>query len=233
MSEEGRKEKYLEIARTLKAMPRASINIITHQLGVSGKTVGDTRKLIKQGFIIYDEQGQPKLTVTLEEAEQFLDKYKANRFGRQPKFKHPETAEEAVVKAHLRGIAEEAEALHDQYTTLGRVIWTAYTNWAAKKGLDISRIREMPIDKAVTRALEKEAEYDKLKAEVEALKEQLAYWHMRADPMGRLEIGLEMFRRWMELCVNAKALRINLAGSPISAYYERQLERFLMGKVSE
>lgn len=63
-------------------MPGASINVITHQLRVSGKTVGDTRKLIKQSFIIYDEQGQPKLTVTLEEAEQFLDKYKVQRLGR-------------------------------------------------------------------------------------------------------------------------------------------------------
>lgn len=227
MSLEELKETYLKIARLL--YKKVSVPEICADLNVSGKLIGRVAKLIEAGLIKYDEEGRPYMTVDINEAEEYLESVK-----RSEKRAAKPTTLSIVTRAVESSIAKEAELTTEQYLTLGKVIWNAYTAYAAKRGWDISKIKENPIHEVVLRALEKEEEYERLLDENEELKRMLAEFQRRVDPIWRLEKGIELLEKYLEFVIIAEeGLGLSVLDSDLSRYYESLIEMYLKGEVGE
>jgi len=89
---------------------------------------------------------------------------------------------DTVTESVLTEISAEDRTAVKNYITLGKAIWGAYTRFAAKKGMDISEIRATPIHRTVLKALEKEAEYDRLAKRTRELERQVGFYEQTFSP---------------------------------------------------
>lgn len=236
---EDRKELFLKIARMLAR--KVHISEICSELNVSGKTVGAVKRLIDNGYISLDEKGRPAFTTSFDEAEEFLEEYQIKRkairdraLGRKrgrPSTK-PATASEAV-EAVLKGeVTREAEGRTRQYFAIGKAVASAYWKWAQKHGIPIEEAVKQDVGKIVTKALEKEVEYDKLVKYAVALEEELRIARKEADPIARLRRAAALINRFTELAL-ATEIAEEVLGTPIlnldpiARHYNRIINLYL------
>jgi hypothetical protein len=234
MTEENElSETYLKIARMLAQKVKGGSAEISSELGVGGRMIRDTRILIDNGYINIDERGRPMWAKSFNEALDFLEEYKWMRKRKMRPLKR-QTAEEAVAETVQKAIASDAQTDTEQFLTLGRAIWTAYAQWAAKRGMDITKMREVPIHKAVLSALEKEAKYDELEKRLIEMEDALRVYAEQADPAIRASRALHLINRFVELAMWAEALE-GLLGfpilniEPIAQHYNKILTLYLKG----
>jgi hypothetical protein len=139
-------------------------------------------------------------------------------------------AETEVASTVQQEIAAESKATTQHYLILGKKIWEAYSAWAAKKGYDLSKIKETPIHEFVLESLEKADEYDKLAREYEEAVEALNFYKSRTDPMVRLEIGTQMLTQFLEMALLMDALGVDIVDSETGEFYANLIQDYLLGK---
>jgi len=72
-----REEKFLAIAQMLSQ--GVHVSDICKKLKVSGKTVGDVKKMMDAGMIIIDPNGDARFNTTLGEVDAFLEEIRERR----------------------------------------------------------------------------------------------------------------------------------------------------------
>jgi hypothetical protein len=230
---EEEKEKILTIARLWHKYQHdhRAVHKISREGRVSGRDVGKVKRLIDDGYIDFDANGEPFFTKPPEELEARLEAMKPRLPDRKD-----QVALEAVEGRVEEHIASEARGNTDMYITLGRVVWEVYADWAAKKGMNLANIEANAPHIAFRRALEKELKYDRLVREYRNLLEALRIYEAEADPLVRLRKAGKLINRFVELAVAneviSEALGTRLIDTKRYAdYYSRVLTAYLKGHV--
>ncbi|MEM2946555.1 MAG: hypothetical protein QXI87_09485, partial [Thermoproteota archaeon] len=143
-----------------------------------------------------------------------------------------DVAEDEVATTVQQEIAAESKQKTQQHIILGKKIWEAFAAHAAKKGIDLSKLREMPIHEVVMDALEKADEYDKLRKDYEEVVEKLNFYQSRTDPVVRMELAIDMLRKFLETAILLDQLGVDILESEAGEYYGRLIEDFLLGRKS-
>ncbi len=213
--------KLIEIARMLK-QGGVSVAEISRKLGVSGHDIRKVRDMIETGLIVFNPDGEPRFTVP-------YSKIRAIETGRYRKrtLTPEELSRLTVVEAHQEALAEEARNQTDAYLTLGRAIFQAFTAWAIRKGYTLEDIRNMPIHKIITEALEKADEYDKIKPEYEELKKEVEYLRAKLDPITRLKEIAQQLPTTVYTLAQLQELGADV--TPLAKYIDKALTKYMVG----
>lgn len=218
MSEEA---KFLEIARALSR--REAADTISKSLGVSGHEIAKTRSMIENGIITFNENGEPYFTVPYAKLKAIL-----SGRGRKRMLTPEELSKLTVVETHQEALAKEARDQTDAYLVLGRAVFQAFLAWAVKHGYTLEDVRNMPIHRIVTEALDKADELDRLKPEYEALKRELEYYRSEVDPITRLR---KMNKQLPEILVTLWLLQE--AGANVDSladFFSRTISSYITGQ---
>jgi hypothetical protein len=141
-----------------------------------------------------------------------------------------DVAEEEVATTVQQEIAAESKSQTQQYIILGKKIWEAFAAHASKKGLDLSKLKDLPIHEVVLDAMAKSDEYDKLAKAYEETVEALNFYQSRTEPLVRLERGIEMLTQFLQMALLMDQLGVDILDSDVGAYYSQHIEKYLMGK---
>jgi len=234
-------ELYLRIADMLLGEKvEGGATQITQELHVSGQTVKAVKDLIDNEYIALKD-GEPVFTKSFKDAKAFLEEFKEKRRTLRTSAESSETPEEAAQKAVREAdridSAEEAVKLDRLYKEIGKAIYTRYAQWAARRGMDVTKIKEARIDEAVMNALDKEAEFDKLVKQLDETQQTLKVYAQQADPAMRAAEALRIVDRFAQLVIYAEAMEdalgyplLNL--QPVAQYYNKLLTQYMKGEVS-
>ncbi len=138
-------------------------------------------------------------------------------------------AEETVTAELASQTAREASDTARWKFILGDKLWRLYADYASRKGWDISKIAEHPIDQVLAEALRKSEEYEKISKKYEEALEALEFFRSRSDPIVRLEIATDMIAKFIETAVLMDALGVDIIESEVGQYYARLIEDYLLG----
>jgi hypothetical protein len=131
---------------------------------------------------------------------------------KEAKEKRGEPALAAVDRVVREEVAKEAEQRAKQIILLGKAVRDAWLKYCSQKGIPVEQAIQLNVTKIIPEALEKAAEYDKLKEERDALLKKVEELEAFADPISRAYKALEL---WMALYAYIKFMKKNgLAPSP-------------------
>jgi len=139
-------------------------------------------------------------------------------------------AEDAVAAELASQTAREASDTAKWKFILGDKLWRLYADYAARKGWDISKIAEHPIDQVFAEALQKSEDYEKLSKKYEEALDALEFYRSRSDPIVRLEIAADMLAKFLETAMLMDALGVDIIESEAGQYYAQLIENYLLGK---
>lgn len=185
LADEG---KILEIARMLKNAenlpPEERIGYsakICKALGVSGRDIGRVQRLIAEGLIVYNPDGEPRFTIPYDKIR------RAIKPGWRKSMTPEEISRETVVETFKEAVAEEAKNQTEAYLIAGRAGIQAVIAWLVKKGYTLEDIRAMPIHQIIIEALEKADKHDQLVEENRRLRQELELYRKETSPLVRLK----------------------------------------------
>lgn len=142
-----------------------------------------------------------------------------------------QTAEDEVAATVQRAIAQESKTTTTLYLALGKKIWDAFAHYASKRGWDLSKIKDLPIDQYVLEALRKADDFDKLVEDYGRLATEYEYLKSRVDPLVRFENAMELLASFAELNALFYLLfGVDLAGTEFGWWFAGLIEDYLMGK---
>jgi hypothetical protein len=212
--------KILEIARRISR--NEPINQILKDLNVSIQDVEEVKEMIDNGTIVFNRDGEPRLTIPLTKLKAIT-----TRRLRKRSLSPEELSRVTVLETHQEALAEEARTRTEAYLTIGRSVFQAFTAWAVKHGYTLEDIRNMPIHKIVIEALDKADELDRIKPEYERLKEENEYLKSQLDPLIRLkDIAAKLPETALYL---AYLQELGADVQPIAKYIDKALARYIMG----
>jgi len=237
MSGYGRLEKYLDIAQMLSQ--GMYIPEITKKLKVSGKDVGKVRRLLENGYITFDPNGNAKFSAPRQEIEAFLEEYDATRKRirreafEKPKGRPPKDVSEAAsdaVEAILKEeTAAEAQTRTRQYFQIGKTVAQAYWKWAQKRGIPLEEAVRHDIGKIVSEALEYHARAKELEKRVMELEDALRAYAKEVDPIVRLRKAARIITDFIQFAALAEIAGFNIEESPLVDHYQKLIEYYLKG----
>ncbi|MBA7490228.1 hypothetical protein ES702_00763 [subsurface metagenome] len=141
-----------------------------------------------------------------------------------------DVAEEEVATTVQKETAAEAKQATEQNIIIGKKVKEAYFTFAAKKGWDLTKIKQHPIDELVAQALEKADAYDTLEKRHKETMEALAFFQSRTNPLVRLERGMELLRDFLEMSLLMEAIGIDVLDSEMGEFYGNLIEGYLLNK---
>lgn len=230
-------EKYLKIAGMLTSGGPGLASRITKELRVSGREVGKARRLLREGFIAFDEGGEALLHEALRGRRGFHRGGKGSLRGegrRGGGSRAEATAEGAVDRVVQGEVASEAKARTSQYLVVGKMVSRALRGYAQKKGMPMEEFLEMSGEElggTVVEAMEYVTRAKGIEEENRRLREENAFLNRQMDPLGRLEIATEFLLRFLNFMAAAKVLGVNLRNSPAVEYYQKLLDGILVGEI--
>ena len=143
-----------------------------------------------------------------------------------------DVAEEEVATTVQQEIAAESKSQTQQYIILGKKIWESFAAFASKKGLNLSKLKDVPIHEVVLDAMTKAEEYDRLADRYKETVEALNFYQSRTDPLIRLERGIDMLTQLLQFALLMDGLGIDVLESDVGQFYASTIERYLMGKAT-
>lgn len=141
-----------------------------------------------------------------------------------------DVAEEEVATTVQKETAAEAKQATEQNIIIGKKVKEAYFTFAAKKGWDLTKIKQHPIDELVAQALEKADAYDTLEKRQKETMEALAFFQSRTNPLVRLERGMELLKDFLEMSLLMESIGIDVLESDMGEFYGHLIESYLLGK---
>jgi cell division protein FtsB len=215
--------KILEIARRISR--NEPINNIIKDLEVSVEDVEEVKEMIDNGTIVFNRDGEPRLTIPLTKLKAIT-----TRRLRKRNLTPEELSRVTVLETHQEALAEEARTRTEAYLTIGRSVFQAFTAWAVKHGYTLEDIRNMPIHKIIIEALDKADEYDQIKPEYEQLKAEVEYLRQKLDPLTRLK---EITAKLPETILTLAYLQeLGANVQPIAKFIDQALAKYLVGPES-
>jgi len=215
--------KILEIARRISR--NEPINNIMKDLEVSVEDVEEVKEMIDNGTIVFNREGEPRLTIPLTKLKAIT-----TRRLRKRNLTPEELSRVTVLETHQEALAEEARTRTEAYLTIGRSVFQAFTAWAVKHGYTLEDIRNMPIHKIVIEALDKADEYDQIKPEYEQLKAEVEYLRQKLDPLIRLK---EITAKLPETILTLAYLQeLGANVHPIAKFIDQALAKYIVGPAS-
>lgn len=237
-------DKYLKIAEKIRDGVVNPKDIIK-ELGVSPHDIKTTRWLLDNGYMAFDQKlGVFKLTRPVQEIENELKKRRYLK-----KIAELETGEERTVhdaiednlpeQAAVREIdrtvkeeiAAKAKAWTEEDLKTGKVLRDWYWKYAVKHlGMSPEQAMNVELDKLLPEVFRKAMEYDKLIDDYRELVEKYNAIAGMLDPIVRLDRGIELLSRVIELVTVLSFLGIDVSQTPIIEYYTNLVEHLIMGK---
>jgi len=215
--------KILEIARRISR--NEPINNIIKDLEVSVEDVEEVKEMIDNGTIVFNRDGEPRLTIPLTKLKAIT-----TRRLRKRNLTPEELSRVTVLETHQEALAEEARTRTEAYLTIGRSVFQAFTAWAVKHGYTLEDIRNMPIHKIIIEALDKADEYDQIKPEYEQLKAEVEYLRQKLDPLTRLK---EITAKLPETILTLAYLQeLGANVQPIAKFIDQALAKYIVGPES-
>jgi hypothetical protein len=215
--------KILEIARRISR--NEPINNIMKDLEVSVEEVEEVKEMIDNGTIVFNRDGEPRLTIPLTKLKAIT-----TRRLRKRNLTPEELSRVTVLETHQEALAEEARTRTEAYLTIGRSVFQAFTAWAVKHGYTLEDIRNMPIHKIIIEALDKADEYDQMKPEYEQLKAEVEYLRQKLDPLTRLK---EITAKLPETILTLAYLQeLGANVQPIAKFIDQALAKYIVGPES-
>jgi cell division protein FtsB len=215
--------KILEIARRISR--NEPINNIIKDLEVSVEDVEEVKEMIDNGTIVFNRDGEPRLTIPLTKLKAIT-----TRRLRKRNLTPEELSRVTVLETHQEALAEEARTRTEAYLTIGRSVFQAFTAWAVKHGYTLEDIRNMPIHKIIIEALDKADEYDQMKPEYEQLKAEVEYLRQKLDPLTRLK---EITAKLPETILTLAYLQeLGANVQPIAKFIDQALAKYIVGPES-
>ena len=215
--------KILEIARRISR--NEPINNIMKDLEVSVEEVEEVKEMIDNGTIVFNRDGEPRLTIPLTKLKAIT-----TRRLRKRNLTPEELSRVTVLETHQEALAEEARTRTEAYLTIGRSVFQAFTAWAVKHGYTLEDIRNMPIHKIIIEALDKADEYDQIKPEYEQLKAEVEYLRQKLDPLTRLK---EITAKLPETILTLAYLQeLGADVQPIAKFIDQALTKYVVGPAS-
>jgi archaellum component FlaC len=215
--------KILEIARRISR--NEPINNIIKDLEVSVEEVEEVKEMIDNGTIVFNRDGEPRLTIPLTKLKAIT-----TRRLRKRNLTPEELSRVTVLETHQEALAEEARTRTEAYLTIGRSVFQAFTAWAVKHGYTLEDIRNMPIHKIIIEALDKADEYDQMKPEYEQLKAEVEYLRQKLDPLTRLK---EITAKLPETILTLAYLQeLGANVQPIAKFIDQALAKYIVGPES-
>jgi len=215
--------KILEIARRISR--NEPINNIMKDLEVSVEEVEEVKEMIDNGTIVFNRDGEPRLTIPLTKLKAIT-----TRRLRKRNLTPEELSRVTVLETHQEALAEEARTRTEAYLTIGRSVFQAFTAWAVKHGYTLEDIRNMPIHKIIIEALDKADEYDQIKPEYEQLKAEVEYLRQKLDPLTRLK---EITAKLPETILTLAYLQeLGANVQPIAKFIDQALAKYIVGPES-
>lgn len=223
----------LKIASSLKKHQgeRGVVSIVSQEVGVKGTYIKPVRQMMENGMIGFHENDEPYFVMPFEEIMETISKKSGGK-------SREDISKSSVQKTIEEHIAKEGKANVEQYIVLGEAIYSAYMNWAVKKGLTPDEIANMPIHTVILEALEAadmlpevQQELEDFKEAYKILEQQLLFLQGETDPLIRLKRVLPILNRFIEYVVTAKVLGLNI--DPIIPQYEKIINSYLKGVPKE
>jgi archaellum component FlaC len=212
--------KILEIARRISR--NEPINKILKDLEVSVEDVEEVKEMIDNGTIVFNREGEPRLTIPLTKLKAIT-----TRRLRKRNLTPEELSRVTVLETHQEALAEEARTRTEAYLIIGRSVFQAFTAWAVKHGYTLEDIRNMPIHKIIIEALDKADEYDRIKPEYEQLKAEVEYLKQKLDPLTRLK---EITTKLPETILTLAYLQeLGANVQPIAKFMNQALTKYVVG----
>ncbi len=221
-------EKVLEIARLLKAKggTQGAAAEISRTLGVSGKDIGKVRRMIQQGIIIFNSEGEPQFTIPYDRVVKAI----GGRGGKRHMLPE-DISRETVIDAYKEQVAKSAKDQTDAMFILANALWQAIVPWFLRRGYTLEDLRTKPIHKTVLEYMEKGEKYDKLLPEYQQLKAENELLKAKTDPIIRLETALNYLIP--KTALNLKILdELGADIEPLAKHYSRFITQYLQGGLS-
>ena len=214
----------LDIARYLKENEedpsKLATSVLTKTLKVSGRQYGETKRLIAEGMIVYDEEtGEPFWTVPYSKLQTAIQTTAQTR----------EQAETTVFGVTLKTIADETEAVTKQYYILGKAVWQGIAQWSARKGITPQQLAKMPLHEMVLDGLDKRDRFSNLEREVLDLKETVKLLQGETDPVIRIREACALLVDFVKSLSLAELAGFRIESGGIIDFYQSLLNKYIKG----
>jgi archaellum component FlaC len=212
--------KILEIARRISR--NEPINKILKDLNVSIQDVEEVKEMIDNGTIVFNREGEPRLTIPLTK----LKAITTRRF-RKRSLSPEELSRITVLETYQDAVAEEARKRTEAYLTAGKDAIEAVQAWGMKHGYTWEDLLQMGIPKLIVEGLEARDELNRIKPEYERLKEENEYLKAKLDPLIRLKDVAVKLPETVLYLAYLQELGANV--QPIAKYLDKALTRYVVG----
>lgn len=189
-----------------------------------GKTVKLVTDMIMDGNIVFNDEGEPQILLTMEK---IVERYG----GTENKLTIKDQSEAVAFETLMTESASEGRGVVLRWAKLGKAVEQAIIPYLLKKGWTLEDIVDKPIHGTLLTALNKEELVEPLQSENQELRSQLEFYKRETSPAIRAKEMMRVLNEFIEIVVDAANKGIDLTGTEVVQWYDRLLAGYLTGKM--